>query len=189
MADDRNDWVPKFDLRQDSGTVTQVPQADGTIKYFLGNYDEKGELDRVRINSPGKYKSVPTVQLVDANGDDVNHRGAHFIVRLKSTGEVASVDIPIGKDGSGFDDEVANGILKAKLTTADPKDTVVEADCDAIIKTGSWLDIDASEADARNKRASDGFTADSAVLKQSIQNQLVGVNDFTGSPSGIAPPK
>ena len=91
MADDRNDWVPKFDIRQDGGTVTQVPQSDGTIKYFLGNYDEKGQLDRVRVNSPGKYKSKPTVQLVDANGDNVNQKGAEFRVVHKNHAELAYV--------------------------------------------------------------------------------------------------
>ena len=185
MADDRNDWVPKFDIRQDGGTVTQVPQSDGTIKYFLGNYDEKGQLDRVRVNSSGKYKSIPTVQLVDANGDNVNHRGAEFRVVLNTKGQVMDVEIPIGKSGAGFDDEVGGGILKAVLSTTEAADTVEAADCDAIIRTGQWLDIDQSEADRINKRAMDGFNSNKATLKASIQNQKVGTTDAVGKVTGL----
>ena len=185
MADDRNDWVPKFDLRQDGATVTQVPQSDGTIKYFQGNYDEKGELDRVRVNSPGIYKAIPTVQLKDANGDDVSHRGAAFRVVLNTKGQVLDVEIPIGMDGSGFDDEANNGILKAVLTTANAADTVEAADCDAIIKTGQWMDITQSEADVINKRAQDGFHHINGTVKRSLQNQKLGTVDADGNVTGL----
>ena len=183
MAEDRNDWVPKFDLKTDGHTITQVPQSDGTIKYFQGNYDEKGEIDRVRVNSPGKYLKTPTAQIKDRNGDDVDHRGALFQVTLDKHGGIYDVHIPIGKAGSGFDDE-SNKEYKLELTTANASDTVEKADVDVILKTGQWVDVDQSEADRVNKLATDEVRAAVAMAKPALHNQKLSVANATGNVEG-----
>ena len=109
--------------------------------------------------------------------------GSLYPVLDQVTGEF--VEIPIGKAGSGFNDEVDGGVLKAVLSTADPADTVEAADCDAIIRTGQWLDIDQSEADRINKRAMDGFNANKRTLKAALQNQKVGTTDAKGKVTGL----
>tara|TARA_B100000131_G_scaffold262972_1_gene259595 strand:- start:266 stop:829 length:564 start_codon:yes stop_codon:yes gene_type:complete len=183
MAEDRNDWVPKFDLKKDGHTITQVPQSDGTIKYFQGNYDEKGEIDRVRINSPGKYLKTPTAQIKDSNGDNVDHRGAIFQVTLDKHGGVYQVHIPIGGSGSGFDDE-SQEQLKLELTTETASDTVEKADVDVILKTGQWVDIDASEADRVNKLVTDEVRENSAATRRGLRNQLLSVANAAGEVEG-----
>tara|TARA_B100000945_G_scaffold182965_1_gene146699 strand:+ start:290 stop:853 length:564 start_codon:yes stop_codon:yes gene_type:complete len=183
MAEDRNDWVPKFDLKKDGHTITQVPQSDGTIKYFQGNYDEKGEIDRVRVNSPGKYLKTPTAQIKDSNGDDVDHRGAIFQVTLDKYGGVYDILIPIGGSGAGFDDE-SQEQLKLELTTATASDTIEKADVDVILKTGQWLDIDASESDRVNKLATDEVRTAVATGKSVLHNQKLNVANAAGEVEG-----
>ena len=46
---DPNNWVPQYDAREDQETITPITQADGSVRYFQGNYDEVGEIDRVII--------------------------------------------------------------------------------------------------------------------------------------------
>ena len=78
MAVDPNNWKPQFNEREEQSTITPIPQTDGSIRYFLGNYDLLGTIDRIGMDEAGKYKKgvTPRAQIVDANGDDVDHAGA-----------------------------------------------------------------------------------------------------------------
>ena len=58
------------------------------------------------MDEAGKYKKgvTPRAQIVDANGDDVDHAGAVFRVIMKNE-SVLRVLLPEGHIGSGFSEE------------------------------------------------------------------------------------
>ena len=180
---DPNDWTPTFDVERDG--VTQVVLSDGTIKFFEGNYAERGQVDRVEIFNPGQYKPgvTPTVQLVDDNGDNISHNGAVFHVLVSSKGQVIEVTCPRGKAGSGF----TPPIVQAKLV-APASDTIEAAEIAVSIRSGQFLDITQSEADAMNTTKRQGFDEFNARTRASIQNQIAGVTDAEGRVLGIQPP-
>ena len=87
---DPNNWVPQYDAREDQETITPITQPDGSVRYFQGNYDEVGEIDRVIIEEPGKYAAgvTPRVRLVDENGDEIAANGAAFRLMMSARGEI-----------------------------------------------------------------------------------------------------
>lgn len=182
MAVDPNNWVPQFDERQEQDTITPVTQPDGSIRYFLGNYEEAGGVDRVRILDPGKYARnvVPRVQLVDENGADLDHRGALFHVTMKN-GEVYQITCPIGHDGSGF---ASDATIAAKLVVENAQDQLRAGAIEVVIKSGQWLEgITASEVDRHNENARAKFGMHLRQTKPKMQNVIPGVADERGLPN------
>tara|TARA_B100001996_G_scaffold347054_1_gene304329 strand:- start:186 stop:752 length:567 start_codon:yes stop_codon:yes gene_type:complete len=180
---DPNNFVPVFDLDREG--VSQVTLADGTVKYFQGNYAEQGEIDRIEIVNPGQYKPgvTPTVQLIDDNGDNISHSGAVFRVTVSSKGHVLSIVCPRDAEGSGF----TGPVVKAKLV-APAADTIVAGEIVVSVKSGQFLDITQSEADKINENAQAGFNAFNARTRPGIQQQLASTTDEKGQLVGMQPP-
>ena len=71
-----------------------------------------------------------------------------------------------------------------ELTTATASDTIEKADVDVILKTGQWLDIDASESDRVNKLATDEVRTAVATGKSVLHNQKLNVANAAGEVEG-----
>ena len=82
-----------------------------------------------------------------------------------------------------FDDE-SQEQLKLELTTETASDTVEKADVDVILKTGQWVDVDASEADRVNKLVTDEVRENSAATRRGLRNQLLSVANAAGEVEG-----
>tara|TARA_Y100001970_G_scaffold272942_1_gene370363 strand:+ start:19853 stop:20404 length:552 start_codon:yes stop_codon:yes gene_type:complete len=173
---------PQFIERQEQDTITAVPQDDGTIKYWLGNYDGRGEVTAVRILDGGLYETgvTPTVQLVDDNGDDISNGGAEFAVIMNTKGECISVYPKEGGLGSGL----VGPVIKAKLVTA-AENVVSPAELEVCIRDGQWVDIPASEVETHNRQARDKWTNETAKLSSQTNFQVLGVTDKFGKVEGF----
>tara|TARA_B100000035_G_C20826819_1_gene476829 strand:+ start:108 stop:695 length:588 start_codon:yes stop_codon:yes gene_type:complete len=178
MAVDPNNWKPQFNEREEQSTITPVPQTDGSIRYFLGNYDLLGTIDRIGMDEAGKYKKgvTPRAQIVDANGDDVDHAGAVFRVIMKNE-SVLRVLLPEGHIGSGFSEETP---LFLEFRTENAADTYRPAKARVILNSGQWVEMTASEVDEHNKRQASAHAAAVRESKPGIQNVLAGRADERG---------
>ncbi len=181
-AVDENLWVPQFDPRKEGDIITPVTQADNSVRYFLGNYDEAGEIDRVRVTEHGKYKNPPGVQMVDENGDDIaGNGGAVFQVLLNKKGGVLSVKCPRDKEGSGF----TKDLYAARFVEKNAGDEIEAGSLEVAIKSGQWLDnYTAKDVDDHNSRITTHQNAEVRNATPQTQGQIIGTTDASGQPGG-----
>lgn len=177
---DPNNWVPQYDAREDQETITPITQPDGSVRYFQGNYDEVGEIDRVIIEDPGKYAAgvTPRVRLVDENGDEIAPNGAAFRLMMSSRGEILEVETGgRGAEGRDFTDD-----MDIEFVVENAADCLVPAKARAVIKRGQWMDhLSASDVDRINARARAYFEEDKRKTARMNENIRVGTTDFKGT--------
>ena len=176
---------PRFDERQSQDTFTPVPQSDGTIKYYLGNYDQRGSVMTCRVMDGGLYKAgiTPTVQLIDDNGDDISNGGAEFTVIMNSKGECKEVYPKEGKIGSGLTPG-ADGFIKAKLVTA-AENVTSPAVIEVCVREGQWVDQPASEVEAHNAKVKKQWEAETGKLSSANNFQLPSAANKFGKIEGF----
>ena len=186
MANLKDGGGPRFDERQSQDTITSVPQSDGTIKYYLGNYDERGAVMTCRVMDGGLYKAgiIPTVQLIDDNGDDISNGGAEFNVIMSSKGECLEVTPKEGKLGTGLTPG-AGGFIKAKLVTA-AENVTAPAVVEVCVREGQWLDIPASEVQAHNEKVKEQWNSETSKLSADTNFQLPAATNKFGKIEGFS---
>jgi hypothetical protein len=178
MGVDANNWKPQFVEREEQGIITALPQADGTIKYFQGNPDILGTIDTVRVYEKGRYKKGANVrvQLVDANGDDINHNGASFRVVMSSKGILMDVEMAMAGNGSGF-----TGDMDVKFVVDNPQDCIVPAQAKALVNTGEWIEnMTGAEVDEQNALLRKQHTQGLRKQTHKTRGILLGVPDEKG---------
>lgn len=177
---DPNNWVPQYDAREDQETITPITQADGSVRYFQGNYDEIGEIDRVIIEEPGKYAQgvTPRVRLVDENGDEIAANGAAFRLMMSARGEILEVETGgRGAEGRDFTDD-----MDIEFVVENASDCLVPGKARAVIKRGQWMDhLSASDVDRINAHARAYFEEDKRKTARMSENIRVGTTDYKGS--------
>ena len=176
---------PQFVERQSQDTITPIPQSDGTIKYYLGNYDERGAVMTCRVMDSGLYAAgiTPTVQLIDDNGDDISNGGAEFNVVMSTKGELLEVTPKHGKLGSGLTPN-AQGFIKAKLVTA-AENVTSPAVVEVCVREGQWMDIPASEVESHNAKVKSQWESESAKLNSKTNFQLPAASNKFGKIEGF----
>ena len=185
MANLKDGGGPRFDERQSQDTITPVPQSDGTIKYYLGNYDERGSVMTCRVMDGGLYATgiTPTVQLIDDNGDDISNGGAEFNVIMNSKGELLEVTPKHGKLGTGLTPN-AQGFIKAKLVTA-AENVTSPAVIEVCVREGQWLDQPASEVEAHNAKVRKQWEAETGKLSPKTNYQMPAAANKFGKIEGF----
>ena len=177
---DPNNWVPQYDAREDQETITPITQADGSVRYFQGNYDEVGEIDRVIIEEPGKYAGgvTPRVRLVDENGDEIAPNGAAFRLMMSARGEILEVETGgRGAEGRDFTDD-----MDIEFVVENASDCLVPGKARAVIKRGQWMDhLSASDVDRINAHARAYFEEDKRKTARMSENIRVGTTDYKGT--------
>lgn len=178
MGVDANNWKPQFIEREEQSIITALPQSDGTIKYFQGNPDILGTIDTVRVYEKGRYKkgAKVRVQLVDANGDDIDHNGASFRVVMSSKGILMDVEMAMAGNGSGF-----TGDMDVKFVVEDPQDCIIPAQAKALVNTGEWIEnMTATEVDAQNALMRAQYAEQTRKNTHKTKGILLGVPDEKG---------
>lgn len=178
MGVDANNWKPQFIEREEQSIITALPQSDGTIKYFQGNPDILGTIDTVRVYEKGRYKkgAKVRVQLVDANGDDIDHNGASFRVVMSSKGILMDVEMAMAGNGSGF-----TGDMDVKFVVEDPQDCIIPAQAKALVNTGEWIEnMTATEIDAQNALMRAQYAEQTRKNTHKTKGILLGVPDEKG---------
>jgi len=183
MGVDANNWKPVLNEREEQSIITPIPQSNGTIRYFQGNPDIIGTIDTVRVTEPGKYKKgvTPRVQLVDAEGNDIDHNGAAFRVIIDSKGNLTDVEMGMAADGSGF-----TGDMDIKFVVDDPADCYVQPVAKALVNTGEWMDnMTADEVEKHNARIRENFEAYVRSGVQRTKGQMLGKTDYNGTAESL----
>ena len=183
MSVDANNWKPVLNEREDQGIITPMPQSDGSIRYFQGNPDNVGSIDTVRVFEPGKFKKgvMPTVQLIDSEGNDIDHNGASFRVIIDSKGNLTDVEMGMAANGSGFTED-----MDIKFVTPNPGDCFVKPSAKALVNTGEWMDnMTADQVEEHNANIRKQHAASTRTGREKNQGTIVGATDYNGKAESL----
>lgn len=177
--------LPKHIEADSSSAITRVPQPDGTIKYYQGNYARFGCIDNIVIVERGKYKKgvKPRVVLREENGDVIpDNAGAKFVLLMDSQNSVHTIKTAQGYEGTGF---TPDRPVTVTLEVDDPKDAYIPFEGYAVA-AGQFIEgMTESQCVALNAELQKNFENRLRTTnpKLNTPNAILGARDTSGQPT------